>query len=202
MSEISDQNSVVTLKVDQWRTWLSENHVKKDFVWQVKYKKHTGKASPSHRDSMDEAICFGWIDSTIKRIDEEKYAIRFVKRNENSRWSKATVSHAKRLIREKRMRPAGLEQYKKGLKKPLHDADLPEVISMPEELKRVLFKNPKAERNFERLAPSYKKQCYKWVFRAKKPETKLKRIKQIIKSSLENKKLFQDRSQVELNSAR
>ena len=188
MQEISKKNSVLVLNLEQWRQWLSRNHDKETFVWQVKYKKHTGKTSPSHRDSMDEAICFGWIDSIIKKIDEEKYAVKFVKRNRKSRWSKATASHAQRMIKEKRMTPAGMLRYKEGIKKPLLDSDLPEKISMPEELEKALSKNKQAKKNFEKLAPSYKKQHYKWVLRAKRPETKKKRIEQILRESAEGTK--------------
>lgn len=188
MSEITNKNSVVTKTVEKWRNWLAKHHNKKAYIWQIKYKKHTGKTAPTHRDSMDEAICFGWIDTIIRRLDLDRYAVKFVKRNKNSRWSKATIRHAKRLIKEKRMTPAGLEEYKKGLKKPLHDRNLPKNPKAPEDLKIALAKNKKAQENFESLAPSYRKRYLYLIISAKRPETRKKRIREVVRRSLQNKK--------------
>src|SRR5438105_15579910 len=117
----------------EWRQWLRKNHKKEKSVAVIKYKKHTGKPSLSHKESIEEAISFGWIDTTIKRLDENRYLRNFSKRGANSRWSTATLGYAKQLIKEKRMSPEGLKYYLEGLKKPTLDAGL-HNIEMPREL--------------------------------------------------------------------
>ena len=85
----------------EWRDWLIKNHKKEKTIFLVKYKKHTNKPSISHNEAMEEAICCGWIDTTVKKLDDERYGNHFVKRNEKSRWSKNTLSYAKKMVKEK-----------------------------------------------------------------------------------------------------
>ena len=101
----------------EWRKWLEKNHLKEDSVYLIRYKKHTGKPTLTPKEAMEEAICFGWIDTTVNRIDEERYAQRFVRRNKNSRWSNNTIKYAKRLMKERKMSPFGIKMFKEGLKK-------------------------------------------------------------------------------------
>src|ERR1051325_4388110 len=82
----------------KWRNWLEQNHQKTTKIALLLYKKHTGKPSLSHRESMEEAICFGWIDTTIKRLDEDRYLRRFSRRTSKSKWSENTLSYAKALL--------------------------------------------------------------------------------------------------------
>ena len=112
-------------KKEDFRKWLEKNHNKENKVSLILHKKHTGKESPSHRELMDEAICFGWIDTTIKRIDEDKYIRNFSLRGKNSSWSVNTLSYAKNLIKEKRMTPHGLKFYHEGRKKKAYDHGVP-----------------------------------------------------------------------------
>lgn len=102
---------------EEFRTWLIQNHDKENKVELIMHKKHTKKASPSHRELLDEAICFGWVDTTIKRLDEDRFIRTFVRRTKNSRWSENTLKYARKLIREKRMTSSGLSFYKEGLRK-------------------------------------------------------------------------------------
>lgn len=164
---------------EQWREWLKKNHKKQNNVFLIKYKKHTGKPYLTNRDAMDEALCFGWIDTTIKRIDDEQYGQTFVKRNKNSRWSRNTLSRAKRLIKEGRMTPEGLKIYKEGLKKPVIDLDLPKNPDTPDDLKTELEKKNLLD-TFNTWAPSKRKIYIHMYVRAKREETKKKRIKEII----------------------
>src|SRR3989344_7228006 len=106
---------------EDWRSLLQRNHEKGSKVGLIRYKKHTGKPSPTHQEAMHEAICFGWIDTTVNRIDDEKYMIKFSKRNKNGKWSDNTLRYAKQLIKEGKMSPQGLAAYKLGLSKPTHD---------------------------------------------------------------------------------
>lgn len=172
----------------EWRSWLEKNHDKETKVSLIKYKKHTGKPAISHKESMEEAICFGWIDTTVKRLDENRYIRNFSRRNKNSRWSNATQNYAKKMIKEKRMAPAGLKAYKEGLKKPVIDFILPENHKTPEDLIEKLNKNLMAKNNFDNLAPSYKKNYIRWIERAKLSETRKKRIKEVVKRCGEKRK--------------
>jgi uncharacterized protein YdeI (YjbR/CyaY-like superfamily) len=174
---------------EEWRAWLEQNHKIEKKVHLIKYKKHTGKPSLSHRESIQEAICFGWIDTTIKRIDDEKYRRTFVKRTKNSRWSNATLGYAKNLIKEGKMTPEGLKAYQEGLKKPVIDHGLSKNPEIPEDLKKELEKNDTAMYNFNNFAPSYKRQYIIWVVRAKRDKTRIARIEEVVKRSFENKKL-------------
>lgn len=172
----------------EWRAWLKKNHKKEKKVYVIKYKKHTGKDSLSHRDSLHEAICFGWIDTTVKRLDEDRYRRCFVKRNNNCKWSKNTVKYAKELIKKGKMEPEGLKYYKIGLKNTIY-RNMPKNLKTPKDLLEKLMKNKKAQENFNNLAPSYKRQYLIWIERAKRPETRQKRIKEVFGNALNNKKL-------------
>jgi uncharacterized protein YdeI (YjbR/CyaY-like superfamily) len=171
-----------------WRAWLKKNHKKESKVNLIKYKKHTKKPSLSHHESMEEAICFGWIDTTIKRLDEARYQNTFVKRNKNSRWSNATLGYAKDLIKKGMMSPFGLKIFKEGLKKPVIDHNLPRNPKIPKDLKQALETNKRAKQNFNNMAPSYKRFYIYRVKTAKREETRKKRINEVLKRAKENKK--------------
>ncbi|MBT4135489.1 hypothetical protein HOD75_03610 [archaeon] len=174
---------IIVFKKEDFRKWLVKNHDNENKVSVIIYKKHTGKESPSHRELMDEAICFGWIDTTIKGLDEEKYIRNFSKRTKNSTWSNNTISYGKELIEQGRMTPAGLKFYKEGLRKPTHDAGIPKNPSMPNKLRTALDKNPKAKENFNNFPPSIKKMHYRWILRGKRKETRIKRINLIVEAA-------------------
>ena len=174
-----ETETITAFSKGDFKKWLRKNHKKERKVSVIVYKKHTGK-SLTHRELVDEAICFGWIDTTIKRLDEDRYMRNFTKRNKNSRWSENTLRYGKELIKKGKMTPEGLRFYKLGFKKLPHDHDIPKNPNMPEELKKALSKNKKAKEKFDNLAPSKKKMFYRWIIRAKLLETKKKRIRKII----------------------
>jgi len=173
---------------EKWREWLEKNHVKKSKIAVIKYKKYTGKPSPNNMELMHEAICFGWIDTTIKRFDEEKYLINFSKRNDKSKWSNNTQRYARELIKKGKMSPEGMKQYLVGLRKPTHDAGIPKNPDIPDYLKEALEKDMTIKKNFDKIASSYKRTLLRWLLRAKLPETREKRVKQIVKIAKEQKK--------------
>ena len=174
-----------------FRRWLINNHDKEDKVSVIVYKKHTGKSSPSHRELMEEAICFGWIDTILKKLDENRYIRTFSRRNKNSKWSDNTLGYAKDLIKQGKMTSEGLKFYKEGLKKPTHDFGIPKNPDMPLELKKALNKNKKAKDNFENFSPSLKKVFYRWILRGKLKETRAKRIKLTVeKAKISSKDVF------------
>lgn len=175
-----------------WHNWLKKHHLTEQKVAMINYKKHTGKPSLSHQEAMHEAICWGWIDTTIKRLDDSCYIRYFMKRNEHGKgnWSVNTLSYAARLEKEGRLQEYGKKMYEQGKQKPAFDAHIPQMPEMPEALKMALNKNKSAKHNFEMLAPSYKKTYLRWLLRAKQAETRAKRIALIVTNLAQNKKLF------------
>lgn len=175
---------LVVFKLSDFTNWLEKNHITESKVAVIKYKKHTGKLSPNAMDLMHEAICFGWIDTTTKRLDNDRYQVIYCKRTKNSKWSENTISYAKQLIKDNRMRAQGLHFYTEGLKKPTHDFGIPKNPEMPVELKNELNKITNKKLNlkarFDKIAPSKKKMYYRMILKAKLPETKQKRINEII----------------------
>jgi uncharacterized protein YdeI (YjbR/CyaY-like superfamily) len=176
---------------DDWRAWLKRNHSSQKEVWLIYYKKHTGKPRIPYDDAVEEALCYGWIDSTIKRIDEEKYAQKFTPRSETSNWSELNKRRAKKMIREGRMTQAGLVKFKQAGKQK--DREIKERPSsrrlvIPPDLKKALSANKKALQTFNDFAPSYRRLYVAWITDAKRKETREKRIKQTVKWSAKNRK--------------
>jgi uncharacterized protein YdeI (YjbR/CyaY-like superfamily) len=169
----------------EWRDWLKKNHKKENKVFLIKYKKHTGKPSITHKESMQDAICFGWIDTTVKRIDDERYGNHFAKRTKNSRWSNNTLRYARDLEKQGKMSAFGMKMYREGLKKPVIDHGLPRNPETPKDLIKALGKSSE---KFNKLAPSYKRYYIYWIENAKRPETRKKRIKIVTQQAKENKK--------------
>lgn len=173
---------------DKWQMWLKKNHKTKKEIWLIYYKKHTGKPRIPYDDAVEEALCFGWIDSTVKRLDDEKFAQKFTPRSDKSRWSELNVKRAKKMMQEGRMTKAGLLLFKERDKKGLKAKPLKKKLAIPPDLKKLLTKNKKAWQNFNNFAPSYKKLYIEWIMDAKKKETREKRIKQTVKWTAQNKK--------------
>lgn len=179
---------IVIYEIDEWRDWLDKNHLNEKKVGLISYKKHTGKKSISHKEAMFEAICFGWIDTTIKRLDDERFVRYFVRRGDKANWSKNTLGYGKELLASGRMSEFGIKRYKEGLKKKPHDHGIPKNPEMPELLRRELEKieNRDAKEKFGELTTSAKKEHYRFILRAKTDETKMRRVKSLIESLKED----------------
>jgi len=172
--------TITALTGNDFRKWLVKNNNKENKVSVILFKKRTGRSAPSHKDLIEEAICFGWIDTTIKKLDEERYVRSFTKRNKNSKWSDNTIQYGKDLIRQRKMMPIGLKFYKEGLSKPRHDAGIPKNPDVPTELKLALDKDKKAGKIFNKFSPSIKRMFYRWILSGKLEKTRTKRIKLIV----------------------
>lgn len=159
-----------------FRNWLEKHHKDKSQVLVTRYKKHANKPAPTYQELMDEAICFGWIDTTAKRIDEDMTATTFRKRGKNARWSNNTLSYAKRLLKEGKMSEQGIAAYKHGLTRPVIDHGLPKDRPPQKDLLKALAKNKKALDNFNSLSRSARFVYIVQVERAKLPETRKRRI--------------------------
>jgi len=174
-----------------WRAWLAENHQTQDGLWLIFHKRHTGKAGLTYVEALEEALCFGWIDGIVRRIDDEKHMIRFSPRRKNSIWSEHNKKRARRLIKEGRMTPVGLArvQEAKASGQWAKAAVREDTTIVPAELTEALAHNEKARLNFESLAPSYRRQFIYWVAIAKREETRRKRIQETIDLLIHNKRL-------------
>lgn len=181
---MTETKHVNVFSKEDFRNWLAKNHDKENKVFLVLHKKHTGKPSPSHKELMEEAICFGWIDTTIKRVDQDKFIRTFQRRNEKSKWSQNTLKYGRQLIKEKRMTPHGLKFYHEGRKKKAFDHGIPKNPLPPEDLLKELSKSKKAEQHFTILQPSLRKTYSRWTLMAKTEEARRKRIVGIRKRML------------------
>ena len=164
--------------------WLNKNHTKKSEQWVGYYKVATKKPSISWTESVEEAICYGWIDGLRKTIDEESYMIRFTPRKENSIWSSKNMTIIKKLQKEKRMKPAGnaIFQKRKAAKTSIYAYEN-EKVPLSKSYENLLKKNKKAAKWFYASAPSYQKTATHWVMRAKQEATQLRRLNELIQSA-------------------
>jgi uncharacterized protein YdeI (YjbR/CyaY-like superfamily) len=187
---IQDKTLYVTNR-DDWRRWLKENHSSQREVWLIYYKKHTRKPSIPYEDSVEEALCYGWIDSILKRIDDEKFVRKFTPRNEKSNWSELNKRRAKKMIEKGRMTQAGLAKFKlapKQKSEEVKEKPATKTLAIPPDLKEALSANKRALHNFTNFAPGYRRLYIGWITDAKRKETREKRIKQTVRWSAENKK--------------
>jgi uncharacterized protein YdeI (YjbR/CyaY-like superfamily) len=169
----------------EWRAWLQKNHASEKEVWLVYFKKHSGKSSITYHESLEDALCFGWIDSLIQRIDDDSYARKFTPRQPGSPWSELNKHLVARLVKSGRMAEAGMAR----VDFPLPDASAPlpvrPPLAIPEWLTSGLASSPSALEFFHSLPPSQQTLYTRWLSDAKKEETRRKRIGEAIKK-LEN----------------
>ena len=176
---------------EAWRAWLNKNYGSKKEVWLIYYKKHTNKPTIPYDDAVEEALCFGWIDSIIKRIDDEKYARKFTPRKSKSNWSEANKKRARKMMKEGKMTEVGSEVIKEAKKSGdwFKIASSKQDLAVPSYMKATLAKHKKALDNFNNLAKSYKRQYIGWITNAKREETRKRRLTEAIKLLEQNKKL-------------
>ncbi len=176
---------------DDWRDWLKVNHAIKKEIWLIYYKKHTGKPRIPYDDAVEEALCFGWIDSIVKKIDDEKYAQKFTPRKYTSGWSEPNKRRVERMIKLGQMTEAGMAKIRAAKKNGQWDKTVAskQIWAMPEELENALNANKKAKSYFDSLTPSYQRQYIGWIASAKRDETREKRIKEAINLLEQKQKL-------------
>jgi len=174
-----------------WRAWLAEHHGTEKEVWLVYYKKASGKPIVSYDDSVEEALCFGWVDSIITRIDAAKFARKFTPRKTGSKWSEANKERAEKMIKEGKMMSAGLAKVQdaKETGKWFKTQPAKKELTVTSYLEEALDGNKKALGFYNRLAPGYKRIAVAWIDSAKKEETRKKRLAEFIGLLEQNKKL-------------
>ena len=165
----------------EWREWLQVNHATKQSIWLIYYKKKSNLPTVLYNDAVEEALCFGWIDSKAKPIDEEKYMQFFTKRKPKSIWSKINKEKIERLTKEGLMTKAGFEimeiAKQNGSWTILDEA---EALVIPKDLDQELQKRPIAKSYFFGLSRSDKRNILQWLVLAKRQETREKRIAEVV----------------------
>ncbi len=161
----------------EWRSWLSGNHDSSAGVWLVFDRKGTSSQSLTYDEALDEALCQGWIDNLIKKIDDAHYMRKFTPRRAGSKWSDANKKRVERLAGEGRMKAAGLAAVERARKDGSWDRPdrIPVTDVVPQELEAALKGMPEARENFSRLAPSHRTRYIMWIRSAKLAETRKKR---------------------------
>ncbi len=172
----------------EWREWLEKNHQSSVGVWLIYYKVKSGKPSVQYSEAVKEALCFGWIDSKVKSLDEERYMQIFTSRKPKSVWSKLNKQYVEELIEQGLMTQVGFEKIETAKQDgSWNKLDAIESLIIPTDLKQALEANETANQYFEGFSNSSKKNILFWIESAKRPQTRLKRIEQTINSAAQNK---------------
>ncbi len=170
-----------------WRDWLEANCQTEKSVWLIIYKKSSKRSSVYYDEAVDEALCFGWIDSKPNKRDAESYYQFFSKRNPKSNWSAVNKSKVERLIKANKMATPGLEMIRIAKQSGTWSAlDDVENLIVPDDLRAELKTYSNAEKYFEEFPKSVKRGILEWIFSAKRPETRIKRIKVTARLANEN----------------
>jgi uncharacterized protein YdeI (YjbR/CyaY-like superfamily) len=167
--------------LDQWREWLTEHHASVAEVWLIFHKRDTGVASIDYGDALDEALCFGWVDSLVKRLDDRRYARKFTPRRANSRWSTVNRQRYAALKASGRLKPPGIERFPTARGYGPRPLRLPLPSRLPAYIKAGLRNHPRALRHFETLPPSQRRRYVAWIESAKREDTRLRRLKEAIR---------------------
>jgi uncharacterized protein YdeI (YjbR/CyaY-like superfamily) len=171
----------------EWRSWLRAHHASVAEIWLVFHKPHTRRGSIPYEHAVEEALCFGWVDSLVRRLDDDRYARKFTPRRPDSRWSQSNLERYAALAARGALQPAGKARAPTG-----KTAVAPERWSgpsLPRYVERALRKSPAAWKTFERLAPSHRRRYVGWIDSAKKDETKQRRMREAIELLAAGRKL-------------
>ena len=175
---------------EEWRQWLSENGSSEKSVWLIMYHKNSGIESIQYNESIEEALCFGWIDSKANKRDEHSSYLFFTPRKAKSKWSKINKQRIEKMVARGLMTPAGqalIDLAKKtGTWDALTDAD---NAIIPEDLQAAFEKNKIARDNFEKFTASVKRLTLEWIMDAKRPETRIQRVTKTIDMAERNQKV-------------
>ncbi|MDX2231992.1 MAG: YdeI/OmpD-associated family protein [Leptolyngbyaceae cyanobacterium bins.349] len=170
-----------------WRQWLAQHHRTSSGIWLIYYKVKSGQPSIQYSEAVKEALCFGWIDSKVKSLDEERYQQIFTPRKPKSVWSKLNKQYIEELITQGLMTEAGLAKIAAAKQDGSWTAlDAIEALIIPVDLQHALEANDVANGHFAAFSNSTKKNILSWIDSAKRPETRQKRIQQTIHAAAQN----------------
>src|SRR3954454_2803858 len=175
---------------EEFRTWLTAHHETASEIWVGYHKKHSGRPSITWPESVDEALCFGWIDGVRRRIDDVSYSIRFTPRKKTSTWSAINIARVAELTKLGRMQPSGLRAFeqRREEKSAIYSYEN-ETRTLPAEYEKKLRANKKAWQFFNAQPPGYRRVAIYWITSAKKEETRARRLATLIEDSASGRRL-------------
>lgn len=175
---------------EEWRNWLAENHEIEKEIWMVFYKKNSGVECVSYDDAVCEALCYGWIDSLARSVDDDKYIQKFSPRRKNSNWSDSNKQRVLNLISEGKMTEAGMKYFTFDLKQVEEELKNPskrQYTILPDKYLQIIAGDNAAFDYYTKLSPSHKHEYASYVMDAKKEETRLRRLNRVIDTLRANK---------------
>jgi uncharacterized protein YdeI (YjbR/CyaY-like superfamily) len=180
-------NSIHPKTRAEWRTWLEQNHTQTQGIWLISYKKATGKPQFSYNEAVEEALCFGWIDSKPNKLDTERSMLWFAPRKSGTGWSKLNKTRVEQLTAQGLMHSAGLLKVEAAKQDGSWTAlDAIEALEIPADLAQALVTYEAAKQHFEAFPRSVKRGILEWIASAKKPETRAKRIEETARLASQN----------------
>jgi len=167
----------------EWRTWLRKNGRRSSGIWLLIHKKGSKREGIRHLEALDEALCFGWIDSQLMSVDADTFALRFTPRKKNCIWSESNKRRALELIKQGRMTSAGMEKIDEDKRCGSWEAALTarKEVDVPADLMNALKRDPDALKGFRELSNSHKLQYVFWIGQAKRPATRKRRIEETVR---------------------
>ena len=189
MSKVDKFTDFHPLSRQQWRDWLAANHDGLEGVWFVYYKKSAGKPRVGYDEAVEEALCFGWIDSLPRKVDEARSKLLFTPRKAKSVWSKLNKERIEKLIENGSMTGVGLRKIEAAKKDGSWDAlNASDNLEIGEDLQKAFSENRAAEENFSAFPASVKKAILQWIGSAKRDETRKARIEKTVSMAARNKR--------------
>ena len=172
-----------------WRAWLEANHATASGAWLVTWRPRSGRIGLDYEAAIEEALCFGWVDSTAGRVDDDRGKLYFAPRKPRSGWAATNKVRAERLIAAGRMAPAGLAAIERAKTNRTWEVlDTVERLEVPDDLRAALEASPPAALNFAAFSPSARKGLLAWVAFAMRPETRAARVRQVAEAAARNKR--------------
>lgn len=180
-------NAITAQSAAEWRTWLAQNHATEKNVWLIIYHKKSDKKSVYYDEAVDEAMCYGWVDSSIRKRDGESYYQYFSQRSPKSNWSRVNKEKIARLEKEGKMAEAGRTMVRIAKERGTWDAlnDVENLV-IPTDMQALFDKMPAAETHWQNFPRSTKRSILEWIFNAKRPATRAKRIREAVEKAVQN----------------
>lgn len=196
MKEASDpfkgKGHVHPLTREDWRAWLEDNYESASSIWFVRYKKSAGKPVVSFDEAVEEALCFGWIDSLPRKLDEERTMLYFAPRKKGSGWSRVNKERIERMLAQGNMTPAGLKKIDEAKADgSWAKLDAIENLEIPDDLAEALAQRPPAATHFDAFPRSVKRGILEWILNAKRPATREKRVAETAEMAQRNERANQ-----------
>jgi uncharacterized protein YdeI (YjbR/CyaY-like superfamily) len=189
MSALDDAPLVEADDRETWHAWLAANHATSGGAWLVTWRPKSGHVGLPYEAAIEEALCFGWVDSTGGRVDDERGKLYFAPRKSRSGWAATNKARVARLIAEGRMAPAGLAAIERAKANGSWEVlDSVERLEVPDDLAAAFVEHPPARANFDAFPPSARKMLLAWVAQARRPETRSARIGRIAEAAARNER--------------